>query len=234
MKKILPLLLIVALFVPSFVAAEQPQSWALLVPFNNNTYTMLNIVKIDDSFCVAGVEINSALSGYSYTEKDGCFDLKMEDGIHKAQIVDDKLFYQLVPGGYSVMLSAAKDFDPLYSAADGSFNIEALKISQDFTVNYTSNEKRADPITVPSGVYIAGEDFPAGTYRVELADNSKSGHIKVYESKEKVHEAFSYLHDYDLGSYYGSMAVGKLEILEGYAIEVRNSTLLLKPYEGLK
>lgn len=234
MKKIIVLLLVVVMFVIPLAEAEQVKSWCVVVPFNNNTYTLLNVIKYDDKFSIASVEINAALSGYSYEEKDGIFEIQMEDGVHKAQIVDGELFYQLLPGSYSVLLNSVEDFDPVYTDVNGSFNIDALRIRKDFEKSQSQKEENSDSITVPSGVYIAGEDFLPGTYRIELAEGLNYGHVKLYENKEKVKKAFSYIHDYDLGEYYGSDVVGKIEILEGNALEVINSTILLKKYEGLR
>ena len=234
MKKAILLLIAVVLFAIQPVKADQVKSWSLLVPFNNDTYTLLNVLKDGDKFSVASVEINMALSSYSSEEKDGVFEIQMEDGVHKAQIVDGELFYQLLPGSYSVLLNSVEDFDPVYTDVNGSFNIDALRIRKNFEKSQSQKEENSDSITVPSGVYIAGEDFLPGTYRIELAEGLKYGHVKLYENKEKVKKAFSYIHDYDLGEYYGSDVVGKIEILEGNALEVINSTILLKKYEGLR
>ena len=228
------MLLAVVLFALPVAEAEQVKSWSLLVPFNNNTYTMINIIKVGDKFFVGSIEVNAALNGYSSSEKDGVLEIEEEDGVHKAQIVDGELFYQLLPGSYSVLLNAVEDYDPVYTDPDGSFNIDALNIRKDFEKAKSHKEESKEPITVPSGVYIAGEDFPAGVYRIELAEGSSSGHVKLYENKEKVKKAFGYIYDYDLGSFYGSTTVGKIEILDGNALEVRNSTIVLKQYEGLK
>ena len=234
MKKAILLLIAVVLFAIPPAKADQVKSWSLLVPFNNDTYTLLNVVKDGDKFSVVSVEINMALSSYSSEEKDGVFEIQMEDGVHKAQIVDDKLFYQLLPGSYAVMLNSVEDFDPVYTDVNGAFNIAALKVRKDFEKTQSQKEETNEPITVPPGVYIAGEDFPAGTYRIELAEGLTYGNVKLYENKEKVKKAFSYIHDYDLGEYSGSSIVGKIEILAGNALDVSYSTILLKKYEGLR
>ena len=87
-------------------------------------------------------------------------------------------------------------------------------------------------ITVPSGVYVAGEDFPAGTYRVELADPDNGGVFLLYDSISDVNTAFAYLYEYRI-SKYDSPVVGKIEIKEGNALTVRNTVVILLPYEGL-
>lgn len=92
----------------------------------------------------------------------------------------------------------------------------------------------AEGLTVPSGVYIADEDFPSGIYRIELADDKKGGIIKLYNKKSDMSRAFSYLYEYTLGSFYGVTVVGKIEINPGNVLDVINTTIKLLPYEGLK
>lgn len=88
-------------------------------------------------------------------------------------------------------------------------------------------------IKVPSGVYVAGEDFPAGTYRVELADPDNGGVFLLYDSISDVNTAFAYLYEYRI-SKYDSPVVGKIEIKAGNALAVRNTVIVLLPYEGLQ
>lgn len=87
-------------------------------------------------------------------------------------------------------------------------------------------------ITVPSGVYIAGEDFPAGTYRIVLENEKNSGVIVLYENMEDTKKAFSYLHEYILDK--NNHTVGKMIIDDGNVLDVRNTVIVLLPYEGLK
>ena len=89
-------------------------------------------------------------------------------------------------------------------------------------------------ITVPSGIYTAGDDFPAGTYRIELADPDNSGVVLLYESISDVNTAFAYLYEYSLNNRSGSPVVGKIEIKDGNTLAVRNTVVILLPYEGLK
>lgn len=92
----------------------------------------------------------------------------------------------------------------------------------------------AEGLTVPSGVYIADEDFPSGTYRIEMVDEKNAGLVTLYKQKGDVNKAFSYLFEYTLGSFYGTTVVGKIEINPGYALMVTNTVIKLLPYEGLK
>lgn len=88
-------------------------------------------------------------------------------------------------------------------------------------------------INVPSGVYVAGEDFPAGTYRIELSNQDNGGVVLLYDSISDVNTAFAYLYEYRLSNY-DSPVVGKIEIKAGNALAVRNTVIVLLPYEGLK
>lgn len=87
-------------------------------------------------------------------------------------------------------------------------------------------------LTVPSGVYIAGDDFPAGNYRIELENEENSGVIVLYENMEDTKKSFSYLHEYTMNK--RSPIVGKMVIEEGNVLDVRGTTIILMPYEGLK
>ena len=114
-----------------------------------------------------------------------------------------------VPGGYEV-----------YERVGGSSGVPSSSSSSG--------------LTVPVGVYVAGEDFPAGIYRIELVDETKKSHVRLYNNMEEVNKAFAYIYDYDLGNYYGATAVGKMEILDGNALKVGGAPIILLPYEGLK
>lgn len=222
MKKIICSILAFVILLNVSASAE---TWAVTVPLDENSLYVLNLIKVDNSFFVAGVQLDKTSNGYNYVEKDGMYIIDEDGETHKAQIVGDKLFYQLVPDGATVMLSKVEDFDKGFSTYDGTFKADALIIPDSSVIS---------PITVPSGVYTAGEDFPAGVYRIELINESNTSHIRLYDNMEKVTKAFSYKYDYDIGSYYGSTVVGKIEILEGNALEVRGSAVQLVPYEGLK
>lgn len=87
-------------------------------------------------------------------------------------------------------------------------------------------------ISIPTGVYVAGEDFPAGTYRIELENDKNSGVIVLYENMEDTKKAFSYLHEYILDK--NNHTIGKMIIDDGNVLDVRNTVIVLFPYEGLK
>lgn len=222
MKKIIYIILA---FVILFNVSASAETWAVTVPLDENSLYVINLIKVDNSFFVAGVQLDKTSNGYKFVEKDGMYIIDEDGETHKAQIVGDKLFYQLVPDGATVMLSKVEDFDKSFSTYDGTFKTDALIVSDTSAIS---------PITVPAGVYTAGEDFPAGVYRIEIINESNTSHIRLYDNMEKIAKAFSYKYDYDIGSYYGSTVVGKIEILEGNALEVRGSAVQLVPYEGLK
>lgn len=87
-------------------------------------------------------------------------------------------------------------------------------------------------IKVPSGVYVAGEDFPAGIYSIKLENEKNGGVIVLYENMEDTRKAFSYLHEYSLNK--NNPLVGKMIIKDGNVLDVRNTIIVLLPYEGLQ
>ena len=169
-------------------------------------------------------------------------------GYNSSNIVDSGLIdedpinilFTWEPCDVGIKIYFANGFKIYYLQNDGrlssgkSFAPTVYSKLNSITQNPTQNSSQSSSITVPSGVYIAGEDFPAGIYRIDLADENHSGNIRLYENMAEVKEAFSYIYDYDLGSYYGTVAVGKIVIEEGNALEVRRTTVVLSPYEGLK
>lgn len=100
----------------------------------------------------------------------------------------------------------------------------------------TSKKKNgsSDGTTVPSGIYVAGEDFDAGTYTIKLADENRGGIVKLFDSMEKAEDSLGWKYNYYLGPLYGTSEIGKIVIEEGNALEVNSTTVILLPYEGLK
>ena len=93
-------------------------------------------------------------------------------------------------------------------------------------------EPESTGLTVPAGVYIAGEDFPAGTYRIELADQKSGSVVVLYEKMEDTTRAFAYLHEYTMNK--RSPVIGKMVIEDGNVLDIRSGVIILLPYEGLK
>lgn len=218
MKKVV-LILVAALLLVSSMSYAEEEMYSVLLPVDDSKSIVLNIIKSQSKIIVLSYDIDTSSVGYSFYETDNELTIPMEDGIHKAKIVDGMFYYQLLPEGATIALSLAAPYNVNLSTIDGSFNIPK------------DNSKKS--FSLPSGAYIAGEDFPAGIYRVELKDEKNSGTIRLYEKMDDVTKAFSYLYDYGLGSFYGSYAVGKIAIKEGNALQVKNTTVVLIPYEGI-
>ena len=219
MKKIISILIfLVMICLYSFAFADNTVLYSLPFPVGDNKEYIINILKTPEKIYIINYELDLDQYGSYYTEENGVIYIDLDGEIHKAKESEDKLFYQLVPDGATLALYAVSNYDPSLSSEDGTFK--------------TVSVEEYGPITVPSGVYIAGEDFPAGKYRIELENVKNSGVIVLYKNMEDTTKAFSYLHEYIMNK--DKPVVGKMVIEEGYVLDVRSTTIILMPYEGLK
>lgn len=83
--------------------------------------------------------------------------------------------------------------------------------------------------SVPPGEYIVGEDIPAGTYRLEIANPSKSATILVNEPGEYGGTILCET----LGKYGGTDIVGKTQFKSGYLVYIGSSAIDFYEYEGI-
>ena len=86
------------------------------------------------------------------------------------------------------------------------------------------------PFTVPPGEYVVGDDIPEGTYRLEVADTSKTAVILINEPGEY---GKTVLYE-TIGKYGGSNIVGKIQLRTGYLVYVSAGEILFLEYTGLK
>lgn len=133
---------------------------------------------------------------------------------------------EIVTGNVSLDLFVTDDYR-LARKIYGGYEIYERVGSSENNDNSTSSS-----LAIPSGVYVAGEDFPAGTYRIELENEKNTGVIVLYENMEDTKRAFSYLYEYSMTK--SSPVVGKMIIEPGNVLDVRNTVVVLLPYEGLK
>lgn len=80
---------------------------------------------------------------------------------------------------------------------------------------------------VPIGVYVVGEDFPAGDYSIKCAGDFGS-FLTVYQSSDLDDIVFY------SAVYRDSSGIGKLTLAEGQCIEIMTEPLLFTTYTGLK
>ncbi len=81
-------------------------------------------------------------------------------------------------------------------------------------------------VIVPIGIYIVGEDIPAGVYTIKTINDGAE--LKVYEN---IHSSRHFFYEYL--THYDSEAIGKLTLTNGNIVEIGDSNLLFTPYQGL-
>ena len=80
---------------------------------------------------------------------------------------------------------------------------------------------------VPPGIYTVGEDFPSGVFTIKNAEGSSLFNISVYDADGS--SVFSDGFWADEGEY-----LGKIELLDGYTVEIDQGVALFSPYIGLQ
>ena len=77
-------------------------------------------------------------------------------------------------------------------------------------------------VTVPIGVYVVGEDIPAGTYTIK-----STGRYFYYSVYTDTGSPLAY------GSILAEECVGKITLENGYTVEIEYSPVIFAPYKGL-
>lgn len=93
------------------------------------------------------------------------------------------------------------------------------------------SRKEVKSFSVPQGTYIAGEDFPAGVYKVTLDGTPMlpMASLSVQDPDD----------EYGIGDLYsiapstGASEIGKLTLKEGAIVEVNGPNLLFTVYTGI-
>ena len=75
-------------------------------------------------------------------------------------------------------------------------------------------------VTVPAGIWVIGEDIPAGTYSLTSTDEYGSS-ISVYADKT--------MDDYDFVSISGKSPLGKYTFAEGMVIDISRAVIFAPP-----
>ena len=84
-----------------------------------------------------------------------------------------------------------------------------------------------DELSFLPGEYVVGEDIPAGTYRIEIEDNTKSAIVLINEPGEQGHTIM-----YEtLGKYGGTDAIGKVTVEDGYLVYINSSAVRFTEYK---
>lgn len=123
-----------------------------------------------------------------------------------------------------------------YAADD----LKSLSVAQLLTLRSSIDAElmsrgEKESFTVPNGIYIAGEDFPAGTYKVTLDGDPALDFATmiIYASESKI-AATDFINMYTISPSIGTPEIGKLKLEAGMAITLNGSPLLFTKYTGLK
>lgn len=79
-------------------------------------------------------------------------------------------------------------------------------------------------VVVITGIYIVGEDIPAGTYTITPVSEDESGSFRVYD--ENGSRIFSEV-------FRARTPIGKLVLSEGQTVEIANGSAVFAKYKGL-
>lgn len=93
--------------------------------------------------------------------------------------------------------------------------------------------RAGEPFTVQPGFYLAGQDLPAGTWRVELAGDAAE--VVVYRSMEAATAEFAIpMQDYLLSIAPGvSREVGALYLAPGFVVRI-DGPVIFSPFLGVQ
>lgn len=89
--------------------------------------------------------------------------------------------------------------------------------------NYLTQEIMSRPewkeVQVPTGIWIVGTDIPVGSYSIH--PTSGGAFLRIYTDKNKM--------IINQGIRKENQAVGKIELLEGYQVEISDGSLIFSP-----
>ena len=86
-------------------------------------------------------------------------------------------------------------------------------------------------LTIEPGIYIAGEDFPAGSYYFEGVEGRYAANIRVYPSKDKTKPLDALQTINGIGS--NAPKTGRMILEEGNALEIASGPAVIHVYKGL-
>ena len=114
----------------------------------------------------------------------------------------------------------------LYLAFGQEELFEANKALQDILFE---NAVALDGVKVYPGIYIVGEDIPAGTYKIDFPELGETsvGTFCLYEGEEDL------IHYSILSLDSGVYRIGKLEMKDGMRVEISKANAVFYTYTGL-
>lgn len=88
--------------------------------------------------------------------------------------------------------------------------------------------RTTESFEIPTGTYVVGEDFPAGTYRLERMKNSAT--VKIWKDAKAATDEFGYF--FLEGLYSDDPVIGKLKLEAGNIIEI-GAAVKFSLYKGV-
>lgn len=82
-------------------------------------------------------------------------------------------------------------------------------------------------VEVPIGDWIVGKHIPAGEYTVKPVDYAR---FEVYESEDKDYRSSVF---YDSISKRDNQTIGRIELLDGYVVQVSRGAVIMSRFVGL-
>ena len=130
---------------------------------------------------------------------------------------------------FVVLLMVISSVSP--AVADGRIDFSDLSLDGLIMLKTWINEEIAErtknekAVIVPTGLYIIGEDIPAGTYTItNVSERICSTDVRVYDSEgEQIYDAILY----------NGEQIGKLSLGLGLYVEIANGAVEFSTYKGL-
>ena len=114
---------------------------------------------------------------------------------------------------------------PVISLADDLASMsydDLIKLSRQVTAEIM-NRPEWKEVTVPGGTWIVGEDIPVGTY--SIMPTKTGGYVRITDAKGKL--------VISQGVRKEETSIGKIELLDGYIVEIENGSVIFTPPKGL-
>ena len=85
------------------------------------------------------------------------------------------------------------------------------------------------PTEIPAGIWVVGEDLPAGKYSIELPDDVTVAQFRVWGAKIGDYSANGGL-VYSIWLKESNKYIGKVILEDGYVLELENKLMIGKPF----
>ena len=125
----------------------------------------------------------------------------------------------------SVLLVCAPALADTVTIDPDHASLEELIALRDALNGYILSLGGAVPLA--QGVYVAGEDLPAGAYRFIVGQEVESAFIYVYGAESE--NWYDFEHFYALGRFHGAFEVGRVELAEGSRVDIQGAPVTVVP-----